>query len=147
QMRAAVRAAHLGADHPVAAVLAQLDVLLIDSIPEARPAAAGLVLRLRAEQRLVADDAAIQPLLVVVVVHTAERRLGARQLRDVKLLGRQPLAQFFFRHLPGVVLTLLCHTSPSSLHFSRFVTRAQGVLHLDYSGRAALLHLCWQTRT
>src|SRR5690606_18631041 len=72
QMRAAVRAAHLGADHPVAAVLAQLDVLLIDRIPEARPAAAGLVLRLRAEQRLVADDAAIQPLLVVVVVHTAE---------------------------------------------------------------------------
>src|SRR5690554_5716513 len=92
QMRAAAAAAHLRAHHAMAAILAQLDAVLIDRVPERRPAAAGLELRLRREQRLVAGHTAVQPLFVMIVVDAGKGHLRPRHAGNTELLWRQALA-------------------------------------------------------
>ena len=52
EVRVAARAAHLGADHPVRAVLDQFDGVRRDGLGEARPAGARVVLRAAIEERL-----------------------------------------------------------------------------------------------
>src|SRR3712207_5974372 len=61
QVRAAVRAVHLGAPHEEARVLLRRDVLRPRGLEEARPAAARLELRGRAEERGAAAGAAVDP--------------------------------------------------------------------------------------
>src|SRR5437660_11215893 len=79
-MSAAMAAGDFGAPHTQRVVFLCRDVALLDDVVEARPARPRLELRARIEKRLVADDAAIGPLAVVVPVRAGERRLRARLL-------------------------------------------------------------------
>ena len=95
EVAAAVRTQDLRPDHPVARVRLLLDRLLGRRCEERRPAAPGVVLRLRAEELSAAAGADVLPRLEDVVVLARERRLGALLAQDVVLLGRElgpPLA-------------------------------------------------------
>src|SRR2546428_3307024 len=92
EVAAAARAEHLGADHPVASV-----ALLLDRIPagwgvEGRPAAAGIVLRVRLEQGGATPGAVVRARLEDVVVLTAEGRLSALLTKDPVFLRCQLVA-------------------------------------------------------
>ena len=87
------RAADLGADHEVRAVLDELDLGRVDGLPEARPPAAGVELHLGAEQRRVAHDAVVGAGVLGVPVLAAEGPLGARVLGDLVLQRGEPLLQ------------------------------------------------------
>src|SRR5262249_27393716 len=65
------------------------DVRLGDRGPEARPAGAGLELRVGGEEREVAADAVVRARGVVVPVLARERSLRALLGRDLVLLGRE----------------------------------------------------------
>src|SRR5579875_105882 len=92
EVAAAARAEHLCPHHPVARVGLLLDGGLVRGRGERRPAAAGVVLRLRLEQRRAAAGAAVGAGLEDVVVLAAERRLGSLLPQDVVLLRRERLA-------------------------------------------------------
>ena len=79
QVRAAAAAEHLVADHSVAVVRPDLDVLGDGGLGEARPAGAGVELGARAEQLRAAGPAAVDPVVLRIGVLAAERRLGARR--------------------------------------------------------------------
>src|SRR5688500_7327706 len=64
QVRMATGAPHLGADHSVAGVADELDLVVGDWLPEARPAAARVVLGAGCEERLAAGDAAVGALVL-----------------------------------------------------------------------------------
>ena len=84
----AARGAHdLGANHPVSRVGLLVDRVLAGRRVEGRPAAARVVLRLRAEDLGPATGAAIRARLEDVVVLAGERRLGALLPQDAVLLG------------------------------------------------------------
>src|SRR3546814_2820076 len=71
--------------------MAQLvDVRLRDRRAEDGPAAAGLELRRRREQRLAGDDVDVDPRLGGVQVFTGPRALGRAFLGDAVLLGGEP---------------------------------------------------------
>src|SRR3546814_3367607 len=86
----AVNRTHLGADHPVRRITHLVDVRRHDRRAEARPAAAGLELRRRREQRLAGDDVDVDPRLGGVQVLAGARALGRAFLGDAVLLGGEP---------------------------------------------------------
>src|SRR5690606_26611776 len=94
EVRAATRASDLVAHVSERAVLVRADRLRPDRLIEARPAGARVVLRLRAEEMLSADDAEILPGILERVVLARERPLRAALLRDVVLLRSEPALQF-----------------------------------------------------
>src|SRR5208337_1451914 len=94
QVRVALGAQHFVAGHTDAAVGLVLHVLLGDRLPEAGPAGAGVELGRRAEQRVLAADAAEDPLGVQVPVLAGEGALGAGEAGHVKLLGGELGAPF-----------------------------------------------------
>src|SRR5690606_12260273 len=103
EVGAAGGAQRLGADHAVAGVGAGRHRVVADRLPEARPAGARLVLGGRGEQGAVADDAAVEPVVLAVPVDAGERRLGAAALGDLVLLGGEALAQLVVGGDAGLV--------------------------------------------
>jgi hypothetical protein len=81
QVRLALPAFHFGPHHPQRVVVILNHVLLGDRLPETRPPRPRLKLRLRTEQRIVAADTPVNPVLVVVPRPAAERSLCSRQAR------------------------------------------------------------------
>src|SRR5215211_648714 len=127
-------AVYLDAAHEEAAVLLRLYVCIVERPPEARPARAGIVLAVRSEQGRAARDTAVDPLLLVVVVLTAERPLRALHPRDAVLLGGELVLPLFFRllYLPRRIShawILPRHSAPT-----RFSER---VLCAEYGGDLA----------
>src|SRR5215210_6465599 len=92
EVRVAACAAHLGARHPVRAVLDELDGIRRDRLGEARPAGARVVLSPAIKERVAAGGAVVEALFVGVHVLTGERTLGRRLAQDGVLLWREPLA-------------------------------------------------------
>src|SRR5919198_4419541 len=82
-------AQHLGPAHEEAPVLLGLDRALARRLVEGRPAAAGVVLRLGAEELRAAAGAPVDARLEHVVVLAAERPLGSLLPEDAVLLRRQ----------------------------------------------------------
>src|SRR5688572_13795473 len=104
-MCVAARTFHLHAAHTVGAVRFELDGLLIGRLPEARPTAAGLELRVGAEELGAAARAAVRPGLFAVVILAGESAFGAFLASDLVLLGSErgfPIGfgffEFFFGH-------------------------------------------------
>src|SRR5690242_17227404 len=96
EVAAAVRAHHLGADHAEAHVRLLVDRLAARRRVERGPAAAGVVLRLRLEQRRAAACADVRPVVEHVVVLARERPLGALLAENAVLLRRQLFAPLRF---------------------------------------------------
>ena len=119
-MRIAAVAVHLAADHAVARVGLASHVFFPRRLPEARPAAAGLELVLRAEQLGPAAYAAVLALVVVVPVLAGERALGAVLARHLELLRRELAFPFCIR-------------------LRHFLGRRTAVLRLGFSAHALLL--------
>ena len=92
EVAVAAGAEDLDPPHAVAAVLFGDDVLVGDRLEEARPAGAGIELRVRGEERQTAADAGVDALPLVVEERAAERPLGALAARDLELLAGQQLA-------------------------------------------------------
>src|SRR5690606_20453167 len=107
EMCAAARAAYFLAAAAEGKILVNADRLLPDRLIEARPAGAGIVLRLRAEKPLPADDAQIVAFGLVRVGLAGERPLASAFLRDAILLRREPALQL----LAGDALLLHERTS------------------------------------
>src|SRR5579885_3627280 len=101
KMRLAFGAAHLGAAHEQGSVLVLAHRFPLRGRIEARPAGAGLVFRVGAEQRFAAADAAIHALPLLRVIRMAEGPLCAMLARHVVLLRRKllPPLRLGFRHL------------------------------------------------
>src|SRR5947208_593558 len=85
-------AAHFDAHHAVRAVGDALDHVGVDRLPVARPAAAGVELGARSEQRSAAADAVVAAVVPVVPVLAGERPLGGRVARHLVLHGVELLA-------------------------------------------------------
>ena len=92
EVAAARRAHDLGANHPVARVGLRDDAVERRRLEEARPAAARLELRVRAEELRPAAGAAVDAVAVLVPVRAGERALRALAPQDLVLLGREALA-------------------------------------------------------
>src|SRR4051812_31229168 len=92
QVPAASRAHDFGAHHEVRAVLAGLDGLAEHRVGEARPAGAGLELRVGAEQRVAAAGAAVDAVALLVDVLALPRALRGGVAQDVVLVGVELLA-------------------------------------------------------
>src|SRR4051795_13369267 len=118
EVRAAAAAQHLRAGHPVGVVLARLDRLGDRRLGEARPAGAGVELRVRAEQLVAAGGAAVYPVFLRVGVLASERRLRAVPAQHLVLLRRELLAPLVFAlldlgfHLASFRYRLRPTTSP-----------------------------------
>src|ERR687888_2479330 len=82
-------AEHLGPAHEEAPVLLGLDRALARRLEERRPPAAGVVLRVRAEELGAAAGAPVDARLEHVVVLAAERPFGPLLPEDAELLRRQ----------------------------------------------------------
>src|SRR5262249_35205981 len=85
----------------------RLDALELSGGVEARPARAGVELRLRAEELRAASRAAVDTRILRVDVHTGERALGPRLTEYAVLLRRQALTpllvgQLSARHASSV---------------------------------------------
>src|SRR5687767_925598 len=96
EMPAALGAAHLGADHAVAAVVVQGHRLARRRAGEARPAAAALELGAAVEQHRPAAGAAVAALIVIVPVDAGKGPLRAALAQHLVLLGRKALAPLVF---------------------------------------------------
>src|SRR6185437_7014569 len=92
QMAATAPAPDLGADHPVAAVLEQLDVLGHRRLIEARPPRSRLELGVRAKQLRAAAGAAVGAVVLEVDVLPGEGALGGGVAQDLELIGAQSFA-------------------------------------------------------
>src|SRR3712207_5951708 len=92
EVRVAARAAHLGADHPVGAILDKFDGIGRDRFGEAWPAGARVVLRAAVEESVAAGGAVVEAVIVGIHVLTGERALGRSLAQDGVLLRREPLA-------------------------------------------------------
>src|SRR6185437_3168825 len=77
QVATATRAHLLHSDHSIAGVAKTTDMRLIVGPEEARPTGARVEFRAGPEKRQPAEAAGINPFLVVVQEHTAERRFRA----------------------------------------------------------------------
>src|SRR5687768_13407071 len=91
EMRVARGAHHFDPAHAVGRVIHGLHVLVRNRLREAGPAAAGIELRVRAEQLRPARYAAVHTGLLRVVIRARERPLGPLLARDPVLLGRELL--------------------------------------------------------
>src|SRR3712207_8935050 len=80
----AARTAHLGAHHPVRAVLDELDGIRRDRLGEARPAGTRVVLRAALEEHVAAGGTVVESLVVSVHVLPGERELGGHLAQDRK---------------------------------------------------------------
>src|SRR5215204_6456742 len=96
---AADGAVYLRAAHEEATVLFGLDIGFVERLPETRPARAGIVLGVRREEGRPAGHTQVDPLLLVVVILTAEGPLCALHPRDAVLLGGELILPLFFRLL------------------------------------------------
>jgi len=74
---------HLRPDHAIGGVCIFDDRILADRLGERRPAAAGIVLVHRSEQRLAADDVDIQTLLKELIIFTGKSPFRRRVLRHL----------------------------------------------------------------
>src|SRR5918998_4360226 len=110
-MRPAHGAVHLSATHEEATVFLGLDVIA-PRRPEARPARAGVVLGLRAEEGLPATHATVDALSFVVPVLTRECSLCALHARHAVLLGRELVLPLLLGLLD--LSRRICHVSDSS---------------------------------
>ncbi len=81
----------LCATHSMTVIRAELDVPLLNDVVEAWPTTPGLKLGVRIEERRVADDAAVGPVLFVIPILSGECLLRPCFLRNVVLLVRQLL--------------------------------------------------------
>src|SRR5947209_6055798 len=91
EVAAAPAARHLGPEHPIAPVLVLLDLALGERPGEARPAAAGVELRVRGEELLPAAGASIHAGVLRVPIPAGEGPLRPLLPQDAVLLGRQLL--------------------------------------------------------
>src|SRR4051794_41800331 len=87
EVPAASRAHDFRADHEVRAVLAGLDGLAEHRVGEARPAGAGLGLRLGAEQRVAAAGAPVDAVALLVDVLAGPRPLRGGVAQGVVPVG------------------------------------------------------------
>jgi hypothetical protein len=85
-MALAAGAADLGADHAVAGVAHEGDVLAVDRVEEARPAGAGFELGTGIEQGQPAEAAAIGAFLLGLVEDAAERPFRSVLQKNAALL-------------------------------------------------------------
>src|SRR5260221_5204489 len=76
QVGVAAAANDLGPHHEMAFIGHERDAVVVERLPETRPAGAGLELGLRVEQRLTAADAGVCACFVVVPVFAAEGPFG-----------------------------------------------------------------------
>src|SRR5215218_3200524 len=93
---AADGAVYLRAAHEEATVLFGLDIGFVERLPETRPARAGIVLGVRREEGRPAGHTQVDPLLLVVVILTAEGPLCALHPRDAVLLGGELVLPLYF---------------------------------------------------
>src|SRR3546814_13795119 len=89
EVAVAMRRAHLGADHAMRAVLQLVHVGRHDRLGEAGPAAAGLELVGRGEQRLAGNDVDVLARELVIVILPREGALGRALLGHPVLLWRE----------------------------------------------------------
>src|SRR6185369_18053000 len=89
EVRVAARAEDLGTRHEPAAIVLLGDRLLGDRLPVARPAGAGVELRLGPEQGLPAADAFVRSGIFRIPVLAGESALGAVLARHLVLLRRE----------------------------------------------------------
>src|SRR5438270_2569365 len=134
-------AEHLGPAHEEAPVLLGLDRVLARRLVERGPAAAGVVLRVRAEELRTAAGTPVDARLEHVVVLAAERPLGSLLPEDVELLRRQVAPPLRLR-LPHLCRHLLPFfrflASVSQTAFSLRPTRARAAwLRPPFGPRAA----------
>src|SRR6185369_2988119 len=94
EMAVAFRAQYLGADHAVADIALLVDMAVHGGRGEARPAAAGIELGIRFEQRLAAAGAGIGARAVLVLILAGKRPLGRLLAQHGILHRRQFLAPF-----------------------------------------------------
>lgn len=118
EVGAALCAVGLNALHAHGHVDLAGDLVFVDRLIEAGPAATSVVLGVADEQWLVADNAVVHAVVGGVPVLSGERTFGACLLGDYVLLWGQSFAKF------GVVNLVLGHTprlgaSPKSWHVER----------------------------
>src|SRR6187455_768627 len=99
EVPAAGGADDLLAHHPVAPVEPYLDGLELGGLDEARPARAGVELRLRAEELRSTPGAAVHAGVFGIRVRPRERTLGRLLPQHGVLLGRQPLTPLLLAQL------------------------------------------------
>ena len=87
QVRVAVRAQDLGANHAMAGVGLFLKALCVNRAGEAGPAGSGVELVLRIEQGLPAAGAEVHAVFLAVPVVSLERGFGAFAAAHRELLG------------------------------------------------------------
>src|SRR3712207_7879583 len=80
----AARTAHLGAHHPVRAVLDELDGIRRDGLGEARPAGARVVLRAALEEHVAAGGTVVELLIVSVDVLPGERERSEEHTSELQ---------------------------------------------------------------
>ena len=104
EMGAAAAAHHLSPAHAIAIVGGGFDVAFVEGSIEARPAASGVILRIRFEKLVAAAYAEEEALVMEVPVFAGEGGLGAFFAGDFELFGGQEFAPFvvgfvdFFGH-------------------------------------------------
>src|SRR5207237_6824861 len=94
EMPAAAAAMHLGTAHEQGLVDRSADSIR-ERLPEARPAGAALIFRVRGEQRQVAAGASEDAFALFGVERTAAGTLGAMLAQHVILRRREQAAPFF----------------------------------------------------
>lgn len=142
QVCPALRARDLGPEHVEARVLGQLDAALLEDLVEGRPAAAAVVLVLRGEELLLADDAGVDAALVVLVVAAGVRALGALLLGHVPLQRGQPALELLLVELLGHLGrgTGLPEAAALRYDLARPLERQQGLLEAAAEQQTATRH-------
>eukprot|EP01025_Chloroclados_australasicus_P065450 TRINITY_DN8919_c0_g1_i4.p3 TRINITY_DN8919_c0_g1~~TRINITY_DN8919_c0_g1_i4.p3 ORF type:complete len:359 (+),score=80.99 TRINITY_DN8919_c0_g1_i4:28-1077(+) len=123
EVAVAASAEDLGADHAVAGVFLDVDVLVSDGLEEAGPARAAGELGVAGEERELAAGTGVDAVLFVIEQRAAEGGLGAGVAEDLVGLGAQPLLPLGFAEL-------------ETGHLDRADEAAVGVEH-PQGGRAA----------
>ena len=143
QMGVAHGAQHLGAHHAMAMIGQRLQRLRIDRAPKTGPAAAGIVLVRRIEQRLAATSAAINARPLRCRARPAERRLRAVLTRHPINLGRQfptPLLRRFLDSSAHTRNPPHHHASPRPVDFTRTGPSASFVRRRDTGGQPPVIY-------
>src|SRR4029077_7264590 len=99
QMRVALAAADFGPFHAERAIRFLGNVLVVDWLGKAGPAAAAVEFIERREKRLPADNIDINSGAMIIPILVAKRRFGAALLGHVILLRRELLFQLLGRRL------------------------------------------------
>ena len=104
KVSSAIGAGDLGSQHIQSGVLGEFDATLFEDLAEGGPAATAVILVVRGEELLLANDAGVGATLVVLVIAASVGSLGSLLLSHVPLQRRQPALQLalvdvFTRHL------------------------------------------------